>query len=177
MLERERTLPVLAARAAAAASTAALAVALAAHLIAAARLRTLLGFTFPARLGAAAWPAIFTNNARLAAAPVAGALLLGLIAPGAGRTRARRALDACLGLLAAVNITIVGCAYGAWPARMAAYSLPYAPLELAGFATAAGVYLRSRRAQPPARELAAGLAAALLALAAAALIESTSPPL
>jgi hypothetical protein len=173
-----RMIMVRGARAAALAVTATAALALAAHLLAAARLRALLGFSFPQQLGIGAWWPIFAQNARLAAAALAAGALLGLIGQdNSARAGARAALDLCLLALAGVNIALVACAYGAWPARMAAYSIPYAPLELAGFAVAAGAYLQARQRPLPARQIALALGCSLSLLAASALIESISPPL
>jgi hypothetical protein len=148
------------------------------HVAAPVAARRLLLFAFPARpagLGAA-W-GILIANLRLAAAPLAGALLLGLADRGGrGRERGRALLDVILTGVLALNVVIVGAGFGAYGARMVRYTLPHGPVELAGYCCALTVYLSARAGRLQARSAWALTAAAVTLLALAAVLEATCSP-
>jgi hypothetical protein len=148
------------------------------HLAAPAIGRRLLSFAFPARppgLGAA-W-GIMIANLRLAAAPLAGAVLLGLADRGGrGPRRGRAVLNVILTVVLALNVVIVGAGFGAYGARMVRYTLPHGPVELAGYCCALTVYLSARVGRPHARSAWALGAAAVMLLALAAVLEATCSP-
>ena len=149
------------------------------HLIGPATARRLLGFAFPTDPPGpgAAW-GIFTGNLRLAAAPLAGALLLQLAYRdrGAG-TRGRALLDAVIIVVVVGNVVVVGAGFGGYGMRMIRYVLPHGPVELAGYCCALTVYTSARTGR-----VRAGLAwrlgiATLVLLALAAVLEATCAPL
>ena len=152
------------------------AVAVVVHLAVPVVARRLLSFAFPARpagLGAA-W-GIMIGNLRLAAAPLAGALLLGLAdrgVPGPGRAL----LDVVLAGVVVLNVVIVGAGFGAYGARMLRYALPHGPVELAGYCCALTVYLSTRAGRLQARSGWALTGAAVMLLALAAMLEATCSP-
>jgi hypothetical protein len=153
-------------------------VAVVVHVAAPAIARRLLAFAFPARpagLGSA-W-GILIGNLRLAAAPLAGALLVGLADRG-GRVRepGRALLDVVLTGVVALNVVIVGAGFGAYGARMVRYTLPHGPVELAGYCCALTVYLSARAGRLRARSAWALTAAALALLGVAAVLEATCSP-
>jgi hypothetical protein len=122
------------------------AVAVVVHLAAPVAARRLLLFAFPGRpagLGAA-W-GIVIGNLRLAATPLAGALLRRLADRG-GRVpgRGRALLDVILAGVVVLNVVVVGAGFGAYGARMVRYTLPHGPVELAGYCCALTVYLSAR---------------------------------
>ena len=143
-------------------------VALVVRVMAARAVRELLGFPFPAhRLGVDGSWDVLLDNVRLAATPLAAAALLTRMdraLPGSRRGRlARRAFDALLLALVAVNVIVVGASYGAYGWRMVRYTLPHGPVELAGFACVLAVYIDARSGSF-ARARATRLAASGLAL-------------
>jgi hypothetical protein len=153
-----------------------LAVAVIVHLAAPVVARRLLLFAFPARpagLGAA-W-GIMIGNLRLAAAPLAGALLLRLAdrgVPGPGRAL----LDVILAGVVMLNVVIVGAGLGAYGARMLRYTLPHGPVELAGYCCSLTVYRSARAGRLRARSGWALTGAAVMLLALAAVLEATCSP-
>lgn len=153
-------------------------VAVVVHLAAPAIARRLLAFAFPAGpagLGAA-W-GILIGNLRLAAAPLAGALLVGLADRG-GRVRepGRALLDVVLTGVVVLNVVIVGAGFGAYGATMVRYTLPHGPVELAGYCCALTVYLSARAGRLRARSVWALTGAALALLGVAAVLEATCSP-
>jgi hypothetical protein len=153
-----------------------LAVAVVVYLAAPVVARRLLLFAFPARSAGfgAAW-GIMIGNLRLAAAPLAGALLLGLAdrgVPGPGRAL----LDVILAGVVVLNVVIVGAGFGAYGARMLRYTLPHGPVELAGYCCALTVYLSARAGRLRARSGWALTGAAVMLLALAAVLEATCSP-
>jgi hypothetical protein len=105
---------------------------------------------------------VATANLRLAAAT--------LIAAWAVRQCPRLGLflDVALGLVAALNLAIVGLALGGYGVRLLGSVALHGPVELAAFALCGSAYLAARQRALTGRRLATagGLAAALLALAA-----------
>jgi hypothetical protein len=150
----------------------------------AAEARRMLGFGFtgvPARLDTAV--SIFAGNALLLAA-IFGAILVAQSPWLAGREAHKgpvmnvltAAVDAVLALAVAVNVALVGGALGAYGERMAVAMLPHGPLELAAYALALALYLRSRRGPLPTRHVLAVGAVCLAGLALAALLETFAVP-
>jgi len=92
--------------------------------------------------------------------------------PAAGARLLLGGFDALLGVQVAVNLLVVGASVGAYGQRMLAALLPHGPLELAAFALALTVYARARQGALTVPRAATLGAAALLALALAALLES-----
>ena len=66
---------------------------------------------------------------------------------------------------------VVGAALGAYGTRMARAMLPHGPVELAAFALALGLHLHGRRRALPAGRIAAAIAASVVLLAIAAVLE------
>jgi hypothetical protein len=129
------------------------------------QLRAWLRFGFSHPRDLAEFAAIAAANARVAALPVLGALVVPLLG------RARAALDLVVVLVAVGNCVLVGLALAAYGARLGLALAVHGPLELAGMSLALAVYLRARTAQPR-RPLwllrpVAGCAALILAAAAA----------
>ena len=159
-------------------------VAVAVRLLAAAKTRQVIAYPFPP--GALGWRGvgeILASNARLALAPIAGAYLIDTIRPAPGRAWSgwrrpvRSGCDVALAGATLTNVFVAGASYGAYGLKMVRYTLPYAPLELVGFACPLALYLEARR-RTPTRARAIGLCgAAAVLLTAAALMESLLPPL
>jgi hypothetical protein len=149
------------------------------HLIGPAIARRLLGFAFPAGPPGleAAWR-IFTGNLRLAAAPLAGALLLQLADRDRGAFRPGWALlDAIIMVVLVGNVVVVGAGFGGYGMRMIRYVLPHGPVELAGYCCALTGYTSARKGGLRGR-LAWRLGlATLVLLALAAVLEATCAPL
>ena len=91
----------------------------------------------------------------------------------AHQPRLRTPLDVLLGALLIINTAIVGAAFAAYGAGLSARLLPHAPLELAGFSAAGGVYVAARTQAISTREWALGGGMAAAALIAAAAFEGT----
>lgn len=123
--------------------------------------------------------AIFAANARLLVAPFAAALvaqaphLAGSAHGDEQDTRGLRvACDAALATAVAGNVFVIGAALGAYGRRMAGAMLPHGPLELLAFSLALATYLGARRAPLAFRPAACAAGGGLLALAAAAVLET-----
>jgi hypothetical protein len=121
--------------------------------------------------------AIFLNNLRLLCVPLLMAVDVHLRV-AISSSRGRRAYVAFCDLVAIApalnNIMIIGASVGAYGMRMVSAMLPFGPVEIAAFATAASVYVHARRADSV-RGLPALLsptAAAVLLLAVAAALEA-----
>ncbi|MGA2012768.1 MAG: hypothetical protein ABSH51_19850 [Solirubrobacteraceae bacterium] len=111
-------------------------------------------------------------------APLAGALLLALADHDRKAFNAGRGLlDAILTIVAAVNVVIVGAAFGAYEARMIAYMLPHGPIELAAYSCAITVYRSARAGRLQARSAWTLTAATVLLLAVAAVLEAIASPI
>jgi hypothetical protein len=83
-----------------------------------------------------------------------------------------RVLDVLIALVLVINAGLVGVALAAY-GRPLLYALSWhGPLELSGFAVAAGCYLHARRHAPSLRATAALATVAVLLLAAAAVVEA-----
>ena len=154
-------------------------VAVAVHLTAPATVRRLLSFAFPNHppgLGAA-W-GILAANLRLAAAPLAGAVLLRLASRDGRAFKSGRALlDAIIAMILGLNVVIVGAGFGGYGAKVIRYALPHSPVELAGYCCAIAVYTSARAGRVQARHawLLASASVALLAVAAA--LEAAASPI
>ena len=168
----------LAALIAAALTVCVLLVALVTRVALASQARGWLHYTFPGvphRLGAAAW--IFANNGR----ELLGVLGLLLIAQlgvrrAGGPTSAQRLLRSggevlIVGVIAA-NVLVIGTAVGAYGERMVGAMLPHGPVEVAAYTLALALYLQGRRRPLPPHRLAGTIAASVILLAAAALLET-----
>jgi hypothetical protein len=153
-------------------------VAVVVHVAAPAIARRLLAFAFPTRPpGLRAAPGILIANLRLAAAPLAGALLLRLADRGGRVPDPERALlDVILAGVVVLNVLIVGAGFGAYGARMVRYTLPHGPIELTGYCCALTVYLSARAGRPGAHSALALTGAALMLLGVAAMLEATCSP-
>ncbi len=150
----------------------------------AAAVRHELSYPFPhGTLGWAGVKTILLDNLRLALAPVGASLLLSSTRPDEGAawsrfSRAMRAVcDLVIGGAAIVNLLLVGASYGAYGMKMARYTLPYAPVELAGFACALTMYLSTRRRALRLRNASWLIAATVVLLSIAALLEGLLPAL
>lgn len=154
-------------------------VATAVHVTAPATARHLLSFAFPnhpAGLGAA-W-GILTSNLRLAAAPLAGALLLQMVdRDGHAFKPARALLDAIIATTLALNVVIVGAGFGAYAAKMLRYALPHGPVELTGYCCALTVYANARASRQQARQAWPLASASVALLAIAAVLEAAASPI
>ena len=156
-----------------------IAVAAVVHLTGAASARRLLAFAFPARPPGldSSW-GIFTGNLRLAAAPLAGALLLQLADRDGGAFRlARTLLDAIIAIVLGLNVVIVGAGFGGYGARMIRYALPHGPVKLAAFCYALTVYTSARAGHPHARQGWLLPSASVALLAVAAVLEAVASPI
>ena len=88
----------------------------------------------------------------------------------------RGAIDVLLTLAVAANVALVGVALGAYGTRMLAALLPHGPLEVGAFATALALYRDASRGPLPPRRILSVAGGCLLALAAAALLETFIVP-
>lgn len=132
-----------------------------------AEMRAQLGFGFTPPDGELSEAASLAfHNMRLAAAALLAAAVVMRF------PRARRPFDLALGLLAFLNATALGLAFGAYGLRLAAAVALHLPLEAVAFSLAGGVYLTAARAALSGRQLAACAALSALLLLAAALAES-----
>ena len=168
----------LAALIAAALTVCVLLVALMTRVALASQARGWLHYRFPGvphRLGSASW--IFANNGR----ELLGVLGLLLIAQlgvrrAGGPTSAQRLLRSggevlIVGVIAA-NVLVIGTAVGAYGERMVRAMLPHGPVEVAAYTLALALYLQGRRRPLPQHRLAGTIAASVILLAAAALLET-----
>lgn len=168
----------LAALIAAALTGCVLLVALVTRVALASQARDWLHYTFPGvphRLGSAAW--IFANNGR----ELLGVLGLLLIAQlgvrrAGGPTSAQQLVRSggevlIVGVIAA-NVLVIGTAVGAYGQRMVRAMLPHGPVEVAAYTLALALYLQGRRRPLPPHRLAGTIAASVILLAAAALLET-----
>ena len=149
------------------------------HLIAAASARRLLSFAFPTRPPGldAAW-GIFTGNLRLAAAPIAGALLLHLAdRDGRAVKPVRTLLDATIAIVLGLNVMILGAGFGGYGPRMIRYALPHGPVELAGYCCVLTIYTSARARHLHAREAWLLPSASVALLAVAAVLEAVASPI
>jgi hypothetical protein len=149
------------------------------HLTAPAIARRLLSFAFPARppgLGAA-W-GILTDNLRLAAAPLTGALLLQIANRDSGAFKPRRALlDAIIATILGLNVVIVGAGFGGYGAKIVRYTLPHGPVELAGYCCALTVYITARTGRLQTRQAWLLASASVVLLTVAAMFEAVASPI
>lgn len=156
-----------------------IAVAAVVHLTGAASARRLLAFAFPARPPGldASW-GIFTGNLRLAAAPLAGALLLQLADRDGGAVKlGRTLLDAIIAIFLGLNVVIVGAGFGGYGARMIQYALPHGPVELAAYSCALTVYTTARAGHLHVRQAWLLPSASVALLAVAAVLEAAASPI
>ncbi len=156
-----------------------LAVAMIVYLIAPASARRLLSFAFPVGPPGlrAAW-GIFTANLRLAAVPLASALLLRMAdRDGPAFNPARTLLDAIIATILALNVMIVGAGFGAYGARMIRYALPHGPVELTGYCCALTVYASARAGHLQARQAWLLALASVTLLAVSAMLEAVASPI
>ena len=168
----------LAALIAAALTGCVLLVALVTRMALASQARGRLHYTFPGvphRLGSAAW--IFANNGR----ELLGVLGLLLIAQlgtrrAGGPTRAQQLMrtggEVLIAGVIAANVLVIGAAIGAYGERMIRAMLPHGPVEVAAYTLALALYLQGRKRPLPAWRLASTIAASVILLAAAALLET-----
>jgi hypothetical protein len=120
----------------------------------------------PPSASSPATAAVAATNLRLVAAAFVGAFAV-------QHVRAiRPPVDAALGALAALNLAVMGLAFGGYGVRLAAAVVAHGTLELAGFAIAASAYLAARRAQLRGRLLTAAAILAAVSLGLAALVET-----
>ena len=149
------------------------------HLIAAGSARRLLSFAFPTRPPGldAAW-GIFTGNLRLAAAPLAGALLLHLADRHGDPVKlVRTLLDAIIAIVLGLNVMIVGAGFGGYGPRMIRYTLPHGPVELAGYCCGLTIYTSARARHPHPRHAWLLPSASVALLALAAVLEAVASPI
>lgn len=109
---------------------------------------------------------IATSNLRLAGAGLLGAWTVQL------RPSLRPLLDAVLGLVASLNLAMMGAALAGYGERLLASVALHGVLELAGFALVGAAYLSARTSELTARRLAAAGGIALMLLSASAVIEA-----
>jgi hypothetical protein len=134
---------------------------------AAPRVRSELDFGFvapPRRPGAAL--DIAATNLRLGGAALVAAWVVQL------HPKLRPLPDAALGLVAILNLAVVGFALAAYGPPLLESVAPHGLLELAAFAVCGSAYLAARRRDLTSRQLAAAAALATALLALAALTET-----
>jgi hypothetical protein len=111
--------------------------------------------------------AVAAANLRLAGAALVGALVVQHV------RGIRLPVDVALAAVAALNLAVIGLAFGGYGARLAAAVAAHGTLELAGFALAASAYLAARRAQLTVRLLIAAALLAVVSLGLAAVVETS----
>lgn len=142
-----------------------------------AALRDQLSFTFaPAPADAPGALALAANNFKVCALAIVGAAAQQLYATSPrSRVIARRLFDVVLAISYAANAAQFGVAFGAYGARLLAWT-PHVPLELCALAVSAGAYLRCRHDRPATASIIAAAGLAGLLVIAAAIIETWAVP-